>query len=32
VHGDAPGSKFDKAQKLDVSLLDEAAFLKLLEP
>jgi DNA ligase (NAD+) len=32
VHGDAPGSKFDKAEKLDVSLLDEAAFLKLLEP
>jgi DNA ligase (NAD+) len=30
VHGDAPGSKFDKAQKLDVSLLDEAAFLQLL--
>ncbi|MCP4000230.1 MAG: NAD-dependent DNA ligase LigA [Gammaproteobacteria bacterium] len=32
VHGDAPGSKFAKAQKLGISLLDEAAFLKLLEP
>ena len=32
VHGDAPGSKLEKAQKLEVSLLDEAAFLNLLEP
>lgn len=32
VHGDASGSKFAKAQKLGISLLDEAAFLKLLEP
>jgi DNA ligase (NAD+) len=32
VHGDAPGSKLEKAQKLEVSLLDEAAFLSLIEP
>jgi DNA ligase (NAD+) len=30
VHGEAPGSKFDKAQKLGVSLLDEKAFLAIL--
>jgi DNA ligase (NAD+) len=28
VAGDSPGSKFDKAQKLGVEILDEAAFLK----
>jgi len=30
VHGEAPGSKFHKAQKLGVSLLDEKAFLAIL--
>jgi DNA ligase (NAD+) len=28
VAGDSPGSKFDKAQKLGIEILDEAAFLK----
>jgi DNA ligase (NAD+) len=30
VYGESPGSKLDKAQKLNVELLDEAAFLSLL--
>jgi DNA ligase (NAD+) len=30
VYGDKPGSKLDKAQKLGVALLDEAALLKIL--
>jgi DNA ligase (NAD+) len=31
VYGDKPGSKLDKAQKLGVALLDEAALLKILD-
>jgi DNA ligase (NAD+) len=31
VVGESPGSKLDKAAKLGVATLDEAAFLKLLE-
>ena len=31
VVGESPGSKLDKATKLGVATLDEAAFLKLLE-
>ncbi|MBX4215861.1 NAD-dependent DNA ligase LigA [Candidatus Parcubacteria bacterium] len=30
VAGDSPGSKYDEAKKLDVPILDETAFLKLL--
>jgi DNA ligase (NAD+) len=32
VAGDSPGSKYDKAIALGVPVLDEAAFVKLLEP
>ena len=31
ITGEAPGSKFEKAQKLEVSILDEESFAKLLE-
>ena len=31
VVGDDPGSKLDKAQKLGISVLDEAGFLNLLQ-